>query len=265
MTGSRDSRRSGRAPGGEERGTDGGEPDRLAFASLVVRQPRRGYRFSVDSVLLADFAAPLCGGSVLDLGTGSGIVLLLLARLRPGMSRGVGVEIQPELFRFARANIEANALSGRLSAVLGDFREKVSGVPAGSFDLVVSNPPYRPVGEGRRNPDSGKEIARHEVSCTMVDVFRAAARFLSPKGRFAALGLPRRLPEMLAVASASGLSAETLRFVHPMPGRPANLLLFAGSRRKGAGPEVLPPLCVYAAPGRYSPEAEAVFRGLLRK
>jgi len=265
MTGSRRSRRSGRAPGGEERRSGGGEPDRLAFASLVVRQPRRGYRFSVDSVLLADFAGPFCGGSVLDLGTGSGIVLLLLARLCPGLSHGVGVELQPELFEFARVNIEANGLSGRLSAVLGDFREKVPGAPAGSFDLVVSNPPYRPVGQGRRNPDSQKAIARHELACTMADLFRAAARFLSPKGRFAALGLPRRLHEILALASASGLSVETLRFVHPMPGRPANLVLFAASRRKGGGPDVLPPLCVYAAPGRYSQEAQAVFRGLLRK
>ncbi len=251
--------------GGGEEPPSGGEPDRLAFASLAVRQPRRGYRFSVDSVLLADFAAPLCGESVLDLGTGSGIVLLLLARLNPELSRGVGVEIQPELYEFARANIETNGLSGRLSAVPGDFRGKVPGASAGSFDLVVSNPPYRPVGEGRRNPDPRKEIARHEVACTMADLFRAAARFLAPKGRFAALGLPRRLPEMLARAAAAGIFAERLRFVHPLPGRPANLVLFAGSRRKGGGPEVLPPLCVYAAPGRYSPEAEAIFRGLLRK
>ncbi len=243
----------------------GGGPDRLAFASLVVRQPRRGYRFSVDSVLLADFAAPLCGESAIDLGTGSGIILLLLARLCPGLSRGVGVELQPELFDYARANIGANGLSARLEAVCGDFRETVPGAPPGSFDLVVANPPYRPVGAGRRNADRQKEIARHEVACTMPDLFRAAARYLSPGGRFAALGLPQRLPGMLAAAAASGIFAETLRFVHPLPGRPANLLLFAGSRRRGGGPRVLSPLSVYDAPGRYSPETAAVFRGLLRK
>jgi len=252
-----------RTGGGEPR--SGREADRLAFASLAVRQPRRGYRFSLDSVLLADFAAPGCRGAVLDLGTGSGIVLLLLARLCPGLSRGVGVELQPELLECARANIEANGLSGRLAAILGDFRAKVPGAPAGAFDLVVSNPPYRPVGEGRRNPDPGKEIARHEVACTMAELFHAAARFLAPKGRIAVLGLPRRLPEMLALARDSGIFPERLRFVHPMPGRPANLLLFGGSRRRGEGPEVLPPLCVYAAPGRYSPDTEALFRGLLRK
>ncbi len=156
----------------------GGDSDRLAFASLVVRQPCRGYRFAVDSVLLADFAAPLCGRSVVDLGTGSGIVLLLLARLCPGLSRGVGVELQPELFECARANIEANGLSGRIEALLGDFREDLPGAAAGSFDLVVANPPYRPVGTGRRNPDRPKEIARHEVACTMDDLFRAATRLL---------------------------------------------------------------------------------------
>ncbi len=255
MTGSR----------GRPRPAPGGEPDRLAFASLAVRQPRRGYRFSVDSVLLADFAVPLCGASALDLGTGSGIVLLLLARLCPALARGVGVELQPELFECARANIEANGLSGRLAAVLGDFRGEIRGAPAGSFDLVVSNPPYRPVGEGRRNPDPQKEVARHEVACTMADLFRAAARFLAPKGRVAVLGLPRRLPAMLAEASACGFYPERLRFVHPMPGRPANLVLFAGSRRRGEGPEVLAPLVLYAAPGRYAPETEALFRGLLRK
>ncbi|MGE5663436.1 MAG: tRNA1(Val) (adenine(37)-N6)-methyltransferase [Deltaproteobacteria bacterium] len=259
MTGSRPSRAGGDEP------PSAGDPDRLAFASLVVRQPRRGYRFSIDSVLLADFAAPLCGESVLDLGTGSGVVLLLLARLCPGMSRGVGVELQPELLEFARANIEANDLSVRLSALPGDFRGTIPGAPAGSFDLVVSNPPYRPLGEGRRNPDSQKEIARHEVACTMADVFGAAARFLSPRGRFAVLGLPRRLPELFALGAASGLFAGRLRFVHPFPGRPANLVLVAGSRRRGGGPEVVPPLCVYEAPGRYSPEALAVFRGLLGK
>ncbi len=253
-----------RQAGGRE-GRSGGEPDRLAFASLVVRQPPRGYRFSLDSVLLADFAAPRCRGAVLDLGTGSGVVLLLLARLRPELSRGVGVEIQPELFECARANIAANGLSGRLAAVLGDFRGEVPGAPSGAFDLVVSNPPYRPVGAGRRNPEAGREIARHEVACTMADLFRAAARFLAPAGRVAVAGLPRRLPEMIAVARDAGIHPERLRFVHPLPGRPANLVLFGGSRRRGEGPEVLAPLCVYAAPGRYSPEAEAVFRGLLRK
>lgn len=231
-------------------------------AHLSVRQPARGYRFSIDAVLLADFAAAYPGRAVLDLGTGSGVVLLLLARLRPELRCGVGVEIQRELWEFARRNIEENGLAGALSAVHGDFREAQPGLPPGAFDLVVSNPPFRRLGEGRRNPDPRKEIARHEVTCTLSDVFRAAGRYLSPRGRFAMIGLPQRLPEILSCAAAAGIFPERLRFVHPYADRPANLLLFAGSRRKSQEPTVLPALAVYASSGRRHPELERIYRGL---
>lgn len=234
-------------------------------APLSIRQPARGYRFSIDAVLLADFATSFCGELVLDLGTGSGVVLLLLSRLCPSLRTGVGVEIQPELHEFARRNIEENGLDGRLSAVLGDFRERIPGASAGAFDLVVSNPPYRRVGQGRRNPDRLKEIARHEVACTLPDVFRAAGKHLSPAGRFAMVGLPQRLPEMLSCAGAESIFPETLRFVHPFPDRPANLLLFGGSRRRASEISVLPPLVVYAEKGRYHPEVERIYRGILKK
>lgn len=237
--------------------TDGNE-----FASLTIRQPSSGYRFSIDAVLLADFASAFCGELVLDLGTGCGVALLLLSRMCPSLRYGVGVEIQGELHRFALGNIKANGLGDRLSAVHGDFREKLAGVPAGSFDLVVSNPPYRRLGEGRRNPDPQKEVARHEVSCTMPELFRSAGRHLSNTGRFAMVGLPQRLGEMLACAEAERIFPDTLRFVHPYPDRPANLLLFAGSRRKAPEFSVLPPLIVYAEKGRYHPEVERIYQSL---
>jgi tRNA1(Val) A37 N6-methylase TrmN6 len=234
-------------------------------APLSIRQPAKGYRFSIDAVLLADFAASFCGELVLDLGTGSGVVLLLLSRLCPSLRTGVGVEIQPELHDFALRNIEENGLDGRLAAVLGDFRDRIPGISAGAFDLVVSNPPYRRVGQGRRNPDPRKEIARHEVTCTLPDLFRAAGKHLSPTGRFAMVGLPQRLSEILSCAEAERILPETLRFVHPFPGRPANLLLFAGGRRRGSDLSVLPPLVVYAEKGRYHPEVERIYRGILPK
>jgi tRNA1(Val) A37 N6-methylase TrmN6 len=232
------------------------------FAGLSLRQPARGYRFSIDAFLLADFAAAFCGRTALDLGTGSGIVLLLLARLCPGLRRGVGVEIQRELWEFARGNFEENGLEGVLTAVNGDFRSEPSEPVPGGFDLVVSNPPFRKAGEGRANPDPGKKIARHEVTCTLPDVFRAAGRHLSPAGRFAMIGLPRRLPEILSVAADAGIFPERLRFVHPYEGRPANLLLFAGRRRKVPELTILPPLAVYEGRGKYHPEVERIYRGI---
>ncbi|HEX7519419.1 MAG TPA: methyltransferase [Candidatus Deferrimicrobium sp.] len=134
---------------------------------LIIRQPERGYRFSIDSVILAGFAAPLCRGAVLDLGTGCGVMLLLLSRLAPGMLAGTGVELQEDLLDFARRNFRDNCPDGRLFAVPGDFRREIPGIEPGSFDLVVSNPPYGRAGHGRRNPDPGKESARHEVTCAL--------------------------------------------------------------------------------------------------
>jgi tRNA1Val (adenine37-N6)-methyltransferase len=236
-----------------------------ALPLLRVRQPERGYRFSVDSLLLADFASPFCGGTVLDLGTGSGVVLLLLARLCGVLERGVGVEIQRTLWECACRNIRENGFGDRLSAVLGDLRKEIPGLSPRSFDLVVANPPYRRIGEGRRNPDPRKEIARHEIACTMADVFSAAGKYLAPRGRFAMVCPPGRLPELFALGGAAGIVPETVRFVHPYADGPANRVLVAGSRRKASEPVVLPPLVVHAARGRYHPDVLAILSHISRQ
>jgi tRNA1Val (adenine37-N6)-methyltransferase len=241
-------------------------PDRLEFASLSLRQPEDGYRFSIDSVLLADFASARCAPDVLDLGTGCGVVLLLLARKCPGLSHGVGVEIQQPLFDCARANIAENGLGDRLAAIHGDFRQIRPEVPAGRFGLVVSNPPFRRAGEGRQNPDSGRAIARHELAGTLPELFAAAGRALAPKGRFALVALASRTSELFACAAAAGIVPEALRFVHPYADRPAGRVLFAG--RKGGrarDTDVLPPLVEYASKGVYHAGMERVFEGMLRK
>jgi tRNA1Val (adenine37-N6)-methyltransferase len=230
-----------------------------------VRQPEEGYRFSIDSVLLADFAAPHCGRSVLDLGTGSGVILLLLAMRCDILKKGVGVEIQRTLWEFACRNIGENGFEGRLSAVLCDLRDDVPGLSPRSVDLVVSNPPYRKIGEGRRNPDPGKEIARHEVACTMEDVFSAAGKYLSPRGRFAIVCPSHRLHEIFTLGASTGILPETVRFIHPHPDEPANRVLVAGSRRKAPEPAILPPLVVYEAKGRYHPEVEGIFSNFFRE
>ncbi len=235
-----------------------------AIPPIRVRQPEKGYRFSIDSVLLADFASPYCGRSVLDLGTGSGVVLLLLARRCGLLERGVGVEIQRTLWEYACRNIRENGFGERLSAIRGDLREEIPGLVPRSFDLVVANPPYRRVGEGRRNPDPRKEIARHEVACTMADVFSAAERYLSPRGRFAVVCPPGRLPELFSVAAAAGIPPETVRFVHPYADLPANLVLAAGSRRKSPEPAVLPPLVIHEARGRYHSDLLGILSGISR-
>jgi len=228
--------------------------------SLVIRQPERGYRFSIDSVLLAGFAAPYCRGEVLDLGTGCGVLLLLLSRLSPGMRSGTGVEIQGALCAFAEGNFRENGPDRRLRAVTADFRGEVPGARAGAFDLVVANPPYGRVGRGRPNPHPGKEAARHEVSCTLPELFAAAGRYLAPGGRFA-LVLPReRLPEILSCARPEGMGCESARCVHPRKGAPPSRVLVLMRRGAGDAPIEWPPLFLHEGEGKYCPEVERLCR-----
>lgn len=227
---------------------------------MFIRQPERGYRFSIDSVILAGFAAPLCRGAVLDLGTGCGVLLLLLSRLAPGMLTGTGVDLQEELLDFARRNFRDHCPDARLHALHGDFRGGIPGVEPGSFDLVVSNPPYGRAGHGRRNPDPGKETARHEVTCALPDLFAAASRFLSADGRFAfILPYPRRT-EIEPCAASVGLRVELLRAVHARDGAPPSRLLCCVVRGGSGTPRLLLPLFLHEGEEKYCPEVERICR-----
>jgi len=229
-------------------------------ARLIIRQPERGYRFSIDSVILAGFAAPLCRGAVLDLGTGCGVLLLLLSRLAPGMLTGTGVDLQEDLLDFARRNFRDNVPGGRLFALHGDFRGEIPGIEPGSFDLVASNPPYGRAGHGRRNPDPGKETARHEVTCALPELFAAASRFLSATGRFAFILPYARLPEIEPCVAKEGMRVELLRVVHPREGAPPSRGLCCAVRGRRGTPRLLPPLFLHGGPEKHCPEVERICR-----
>ena len=227
---------------------------------LVIRQPERGYRFSIDSVILAGFAAPLCRGAVLDLGTGCGVLLLLLSRLAPAGFSGTGVDLQEDLLAFARRNFRDNCPGGRLVAAPGDFRGDIPGVEPGSFDLVVSNPPYGRAGHGRRNPDPMKEAARHEVTCALPELFAAASRFLSADGRFAFVLPFSRLPEVEPCAAKARLRVDRLRVVHPREGSPPSRVLCSAARGEAGSPRYLPPLFLHGDREKYCGEVERICR-----
>jgi len=227
---------------------------------LTIRQPERGYRFSIDSVVLAGFAAPFCRGRVLDLGTGCGVLLLLLSRLAPGMDSGTGVDLQEDLLDFARRNFLDNCPDGRLFAVHGDFRGDIPGVEPGTVDLVVSNPPYGRSGHGRRNPDPGKESARHEVTCALPEVFAAASGFLSADGRFAFILPYPRLSEIVPCAAKEGLRVDLLRAVHPREGSPPSRVLCCAARGEAGSPRFLPPLFLHGDREKYRGEVERICR-----
>jgi HemK-like putative methylase len=184
-------------------------------ARLIIRQPERGYRFSIDSVILAGFAAPLCRGAVLDLGTGCGVLLLLLSRLAPGMFTGTGVDLQEDLLDFARRNFRDNRPDGRLVASPGDFRGEIPGVEPGSFDLVVSNPPYV---DPAAAADLSTEVVDHEPAIALfapasgrqalARLVGAAATSLAPGARMMLEVGHDQATEVAEHGTASGLQSE---------------------------------------------------------
>ncbi|MEK7366216.1 MAG: hypothetical protein AABZ68_05970, partial [Candidatus Deferrimicrobiota bacterium] len=168
--------------------------------------------------------------------------------------------LQEDLLDFARRNFRDNCPDGRLAAVPGDVRGEIPGVAPGSFGLVVSNPPYGRAGHGRRNPDPGKETARHEVTCALPELFAAASRFLSADGRFAFILPYPRLFEIEPCAAKEGMRAEILRAVHPRDGAPPSRVLCCAVRGEAGTPRVLPPLFLHGDRAKYCGEVERICR-----
>lgn len=223
--------------------------DELSIGNLKILQAEKGYRFSLDPVLLARFVEVRQGDVVVDLGTGSGILPLLLARLSEAQ-RLIGIELQPTLFDRACRNVELNCLGKRVQMVLGDLRHVRSLLPVASADLVVSNPPYRQVGRGRISPADERAAARHELAGGLQDFVSAAGWLLNNGGRFAVIYLAERLPELLTQMVVAGIEPKRLRMIHPRQLDAARMVLVEGRKGGRQGLYVEKPLYVYRGEGR---------------
>jgi tRNA1Val (adenine37-N6)-methyltransferase len=169
------------------------------------------------------------------------------------------VEIQPELFELAQRNVCENHFDGRIEVHRLDFRQPVPALEAGSFDLALSNPPYRKPGAGRLNPDAQKALARHELTATVSDVFEAARRLIPTGGRVAVIYPATRLPNLLRAALDQGFTPKRLTIIHSCPGQPGKLVHL--ECRQGGGEElrVEPPFYVYDEQDRYSPAMRKLY------
>jgi len=224
---------------------------------FVIHQPRKGYRYSIDSFLLASFIVLKKRANVVDLGSGVGIIGLLLCMRYPDCTV-YGIEIQERLFRFARENSRENGLEERLVQIMGDFR-RVEDLPKGvSFDTVVSNPPYRPVGTGRKNQDDERTIARHEMTARASDVVTAAGRLLKPGGRLYMIYPAWRTADVMACLRSGGFEPKRARFVHAREGQEAQMVMVEARRGGGTGLAVLAPLYVWKSKGFYSEEVDGI-------
>jgi tRNA1Val (adenine37-N6)-methyltransferase len=233
--------------------------DPILRGLVRVIQRQGGYRFSLDAVLLADFAAGSKARRAVELGAGSGVVSLILAA-RGAVERVTGVEIQPALADMARRSVGLNGLEDRVEIVKGDFRDQRL-LAADSFDLVVSNPPYRPVDRGDVSPEEERALARHEIKANLADVVGAVRRLLRSGGRACLVYPAGRLAEVCAALFGAGLRPRRLRLVHPRAGEPAELCLVEARREPRGELVVLAPLFVYSEGDRYSEELEQILSG----
>lgn len=216
--------------------------DLLRDYNLQLLQPRRGYRFSLDPLLLCDFA-PDGSGSLLDLGAGCGIIPLVMAR-RSAYARLVGVEVQERMAAVAAMNVTANHLDGRVAIIHGDILDLAAHFKGDSFNLVMGNPPYRRSGSGRTSPSAGRDIARHESSATLADFLAMAKRMVKPGGSICLIYHPERLPELLHLAQELKLAPLRLQMVHGGSALPARMFMVELTKGRKHSLEVLPPLLV---------------------
>ena len=235
--------------------------DELTGYDLRIIQPRHGYRFSVDPLLLAGFAGVRRGERCVDLGTGCGVIALLLARLGEDCSV-TGIEFQQVMADIATRNVLLNGLAKRVEIVEEDVVSLKSHFPVDSFDLVVSNPPYRRPGTGKVSPRAGRDDSRHESTATLADFLAAAKYLVKPSGRICLIYHTCRLAELMAQAAQQKLAPLKLRMVHGNSKAQARMFMVELAKGRTGELRVEPPLMVRGEDGGYSEEKLRVYRKL---
>lgn len=234
--------------------------DSIGTAGVKVLQRRRGYRFTVDAVLLAGFTASESAdeGRVLELGAGSGVVSFLLAR-QFGRGPIDALELQPAVYERLVRGVALNGLEDRVKPLLGDLREARMLLSAGAYSLVVSNPPFRPRSAGVLSPDEERALSKQELACDASAVVAAARHALKPGGGVSLVYPAARLTEVLGLLTAARLFPHVLRLVHARVGSPATRFLVYALRDSDRRLNVRPPLIVHGeGPGGYAPEVAAL-------
>ena len=226
--------------------------DDLQFKGLRIIQNSKGFCFGIDAVLLANFTRVKKNAKLVDLGTGTGIIPILLAG-KSSASKIIGIEIQDEVAEMASRSVKLNQLEDRVEILNMDMKDAVGVLGKGQMDLVVSNPPYMH-SNGLINENDKKAISRHGLKCDIEDVIRVASDLVKPNGKFFMVNRPNRLVDMLAIARNYKLEAKQIRFVHSRVASAPKMVLI--EYVKSAKPEirVLSPLYVYNEDGSLKKE-----------
>lgn len=232
--------------------------DDLQRAGLKIIQDPGRFCFGMDAVLLSYFAKAADGARVLDLGTGTGILPILMSA-KTGAAHLTGLEIQAESAEMAARSVLMNDLTDRVSIVEGDIKEAGRLFPRASFDVITCNPPYLQGDHGILNPGDAKAIARHEMLCTLEDVIRESEILLKPGGHFYMVHRPFRLSEIMCTMHDHHLEPKRMRLVYPMIDREPNMVLIEGVRGANVRITVEKPLILQNADGSYTEEVRELY------
>jgi tRNA1Val (adenine37-N6)-methyltransferase len=232
--------------------------DDLQRNGYKIIQDSKRFCFGMYAVLLSGFARVRPGERSCDLGTGTGIIPILLSAKSEG-KKFYGLEIQPDSADMARRSVYLNHLEDRIEIVEGDIKDASERFGASSFDVVTSNPPYMTNEHGLKNPDEAKAIARHEVLCTLEDVIAQSARLLKEKGRFYMVHRPFRLTEIFCLMHEYKLEPKRMKLVYPFVDKEPNMVLIEGLKGARSRITVEKPLIIYEKPGVYTQEIYDIY------
>ena len=237
---------------------EGERIDDLQRNQYQIIQNEAKFCFGMDAVLLSGYTKVKKGETVLDLGTGTGIIPLLLSA-KTEASHFTALEIQEESADMARRSVALNGLSEKITIVTGDIKKATQIFGKAVFDVVTSNPPYMNDQHGLKNPDMPKAIARHEVLCSLEDIVREASAVLKPNGRFYMVHRPFRLAEIFEQLKKYKLEPKAMQLVYPYVDKEPNMVLI--ECLKGGKPmiKIAPPLIVYKEPGVYTQEIYDIY------
>lgn len=223
----------------------------------IIQHPDK-FCFGMDAVLLSDFARVKPGEKVLDMGTGTGILPILLEAKTEG-DHFTGLEIQSESAEMANRSVLLNGLSDKIDIVEGDIKEAAQIFGKGTMNVVTSNPPYMTNHHGLKNPNDAKAIARHELLCSLEDVIAQTAALLKPMGRCYYVHRPFRLVEIITLMRQYKLEPKRMRLVYPFVDKEPNMVLIEGVKGGGSQLTVEAPLIVYEEPGKYTKEIYDIY------
>ena len=232
--------------------------DDLELKGLKIIQDPSKFCFGIDAVLLSDFTKVKPGENVLDIGTGTGIIPLLLSA-KTAANHITAVEIQPDMADMAKRSVLYNNLQDRIEIICNDIKRADSFIKKSSVDVVVSNPPYIKSSHAITNPKDSLSLARHEIACTLEDILSAASNMLKYHGRFYMIHKAHRLTEIVCKMREYKLELKRLRSIHPFADKPAKMVLIEGVKQANPWLDIDPPLIIYKNYAEYTEEIIKIY------